>query len=38
MLKDSQVKGMHTSHVDPCHKGSKEGMVGDAILHHKGRK
>jgi hypothetical protein len=31
---DSQVQGIQTSHVDPCNKGSKEGMARDVVLCH----
>jgi hypothetical protein len=33
----AMFKGIQAPYVDPGHKGSKEEMVGDAVLHLKGR-
>jgi hypothetical protein len=35
--RNSQVQGISTPHVDPGHKGSKEGMARNAVLHHQGK-
>jgi hypothetical protein len=35
--RDSQVQGILAPHVDLGCKGSKEGMVGNAVLHHQRR-
>ena len=35
--RDSEFQGILTPNVDPCRKGSKEGMARNEVLHHQGR-